>query len=126
MVTGFYHMCCQKKKKRCEGSSNLLSKIIEVSTSVTKYFDSSLLIAQLVKNPPAMQETPVQLLVGKIHWRKDRLPTPVFLGLSGGSPGKESACNAETWVQSLGWENPLEKGMPTRSSILAWRIPWTV
>ena len=38
----------------------------------------------------------------------------------------------ETWVQSLGWENPLEEGMATPSSILAWRIPmdrgawWTV
>ena len=31
----------------------------------------------------------------------------------------------ETWVQSLGWEDPLEKGMATQSSILAWRIPWT-
>ena len=31
----------------------------------------------------------------------------------------------ETWVQSLGWEDPLEEGMATRSSILAWRIPWT-
>ena len=30
----------------------------------------------------------------------------------------------ETWVQSLGWEDPLEKGTPTNSSILAWRIPW--
>ena len=29
----------------------------------------------------------------------------------------------ETWVQSLGWENPLEKGKATHSSILAWRIP---
>ena len=44
------------------------------------------LIAQLVKNPPAMQKT---------------------------------------WVQSLGQEDPLEKGMATHSSILAWRIPWT-
>ena len=32
----------------------------------------------------------------------------------------------ETWVQSLGWEDPLEKGMATHSSILAWKIPWTV
>ena len=32
----------------------------------------------------------------------------------------------ETWVQSLGWENTLEKGKATQSSILAWRIPWTV
>ena len=31
----------------------------------------------------------------------------------------------ETWVQSLGWEDPLEEGMATQSSILAWRIPWT-
>ena len=45
------------------------------------------LVAQLVKNPPAMQEN---------------------------------------WVQSLGWEDPLEKGKVTQSSILAWRIPWTV
>ena len=45
------------------------------------------LVAQLVKNPPAM-------------W--------------------------ETWVQSLDWEDPLEKGKATHSRILAWRIPWTV
>ena len=32
----------------------------------------------------------------------------------------------ETWVQSLGLEDPLEKGMATHTSILAWRIPWTV
>ena len=32
----------------------------------------------------------------------------------------------ETWVQSLGREDPLEKRMATHSSILAWRIPWTV
>ena len=32
----------------------------------------------------------------------------------------------ETWVQSLDWEDPLEKGKATHSSILAWRIPWTV
>ena len=44
-------------------------------------------VAQLVKNPPAMQET---------------------------------------WVRSLGWEDPLEKGKAPHSSILAWRIPWTV
>ena len=46
-----------------------------------------LLVAQLVKNPPAM-------------W--------------------------ETWVRSLGWVDTLEKGPATHSSILAWRIPWTV
>ena len=31
----------------------------------------------------------------------------------------------ETWVQSLGWKEPLEKGVATHSRILAWRIPWT-
>ena len=31
----------------------------------------------------------------------------------------------ETWVQSLGWEDPLEKEMATHSSTLAWKIPWT-
>ena len=31
----------------------------------------------------------------------------------------------ETWVQSLSWEDPLEKGMATHSSILVWEIPWT-
>ena len=51
------------------------------------------LIAQLVKYPPAMQETPVLFLGQKICWRRDRLPTPVFLGFSGGSAGKESSCN---------------------------------
>ena len=32
----------------------------------------------------------------------------------------------ETWIQSLGWEDPLEKGKPTHSGILAWRIPWAL
>ena len=31
----------------------------------------------------------------------------------------------DTWFRSLGWEDPLEEGMATHSSILAWRIPWT-
>ena len=31
----------------------------------------------------------------------------------------------ETWVRSLGWEDPLEKEMATQSNILAWKIPWT-
>ena len=44
---------------------------------------------------------------------------------SGGSDDKMSVCNVETWVQSLGWEDPLEKEMTTHSSTLAWKIPWT-
>ena len=50
----------------------------------------------------------------------------VFYGLPGWLNVKESTCNAgdiETQVQSLGWENPLEKEMATHSSILAWKIP---
>ena len=38
---------------------------------------------------------------------------------------KNSPAKQETWVQSLGVEDTLEKGMATHSSILAWRIPWT-
>ena len=45
-------------------------------------------------------------------------------GFPGGSDGKEPAWMLETWVQSLGWEDPMEKEMATHSSILAWRIPW--
>ena len=61
-------------------------------------------------------------------WREEPpLPTPVFLGFPCGSAGKESACNAgETWVQSLGWEDPLEKENAAHSSILARGIQWTV
>ena len=47
------------------------------------------------------------------------------MGFPGSSDGTESACNWETWVQSLGWEDSLGKGMATHSSTLAWRIPWT-
>ena len=51
------------------------------------------LVSQMVKNPPAVQETPVWFWVRKIPWRRDRLPTPVFLDFPGGSAGKESTCN---------------------------------
>ena len=47
----------------------------------------------------------------------------IVLGFPGGSEGKESACNAGDLVRSLGQEDPVEKGMATHSSILAWRIP---
>ena len=47
------------------------------------------------------------------------------LGFPCGSAGKESTCNVDsTWVQPLGWEDPLEKGKATHSSILAWKILW--
>ena len=45
-------------------------------------------------------------------------------GFPGGSGGKKSPCNAgSTWVQSLGQDDPLEKGTETQSTILAWRSP---
>jgi len=43
----------------------------------------------------------------------------------GGSDGKKSTCNARDQVPPLVREDPLEKGMATHSSLLAWRIPWT-
>ena len=66
------------------------------------------LIAQMVKNSPAVQETRFNSWVGKIPWRRDRVPTPVFLGFPCGSADKESACNAgdlgsiPTWGRSPG------------------------
>ena len=47
------------------------------------------------------------------------------MGLPAGSDIKNPPAMRETWVRSLGWEDSLEKGMATHSSILAWRIPWT-
>ena len=49
----------------------------------------------------------------------------IDLGFPCGSDGKESPAKQETLVRSLGWKDALEKGTPTHSSILAWRIPWT-
>ena len=43
----------------------------------------------------------------------------------GGSSVKSLLAMWETWVRSLGWEDPLEKEMAAHSNILAWRIPWT-
>ena len=54
------------------------------------------------------------------------LPVP-YIGLPQWLSDKESCCNAGAAgdvVPSLGWEDPLEKGMANHSSILAWRIPW--
>ena len=59
-------------------------------------------------------------------WRGNKLPTLVFLGILVAQIVKNLPAMRETWVQSLGWEDPLEKGKATHSSVLAWRIPWTV
>ena len=55
--------------------------------------------------------------------RKKKKKSQVYkaLGFPSGSDSKESACHAG----DLGWEDPLEKGMATHFSTLAWRIPWT-
>ena len=47
------------------------------------------------------------------------------MGFPGGSDGKESSCKAGDPGSILGWEDPLEKGIATHSSILAWRTAWT-
>ena len=49
-----------------------------------------------------------------------------YLDFHGGLDGKESACSVGDLGLILSWEDPLEKGMATQSSILAWRIPWTL
>ena len=64
--------------------------------------------------------------VWKIRWRMDRLPTPVFLDFPCGSAGKESTRNAGDLDLIPGLGRSLENGTATHSSILAWRIPWTV
>ena len=48
-----------------------------------------------------------------------------IMGFPGGSDSKDSASNPQTWVQSLGQEDSLKKGMATHSRILVQRIPWT-
>ena len=52
-----------------------------------------------------------------LKWKKKRR-----IILEGGSVGKNPPAMRETWVRSLGWEDPLEEGTATHSSILAWRI----
>ena len=83
-------------------------------------------IAQLLKNLPAMQETPVQFLGWEIPWRRDRLPSPVFLGFSCGSAGKESDCKAGDLgsIPALVISPGERKGYPLQYS--GWRIPWTI
>ena len=80
--------------------NNLIKTVIEGGSAFTwnSYMSFIMIsglfpIAQLVKNPPAMQETRFNSSVGKIPWRDNRLPTPGFLGFPCGSASEESACN---------------------------------
>ena len=79
------------------------------------------LLAQLVKNLPAMQETPVRFLGQEVPLEKGRLPTPVLLGFPDGSDSKISTCNAG----DPGLGRSSGGGHGNHSSILAWRILWT-
>ena len=76
-------------------------------------------IAQLVKNLPACRRPRFDSWVRKIPWRSDRLPTPVFLVFPWAQLVKNLPAMRETWDPSLGWEDLLEKGKATHSSILA-------
>ena len=83
------------------------------------YCKGASLIAQLVKNPPAMQETPVRFLgredpQEKIGYSLQYSRSSLVAQLLKNLPAVQ-----ETWVQSLDWEDPLEKGKATQSSILA-------
>ena len=58
------------------------------------------------------------------RWLKLQEAKVLSRGFPGGSVAKNLPATQETQVQPLGWEDPLEEGMETHSSILAWRIPW--
>ena len=68
-----------------------------------------------------------ELLKQPFHFKQihNSVYLPLFYGLPGGSVLRIHPPIQETWVQSLGGEDPLEEEMETHSSILAWRIPWT-
>ena len=91
------------------------------SFSISPSSERASLIAQLVKNPPAMQEIPVRFLGRKICWRRDKLRTPVFLGFPCDSSGKESACNAGDLgsIPGLGRYPGKGKGYPLQYSCLS-------
>ena len=101
----------------------LLGKCSKISRDIrgnklTTYHSEASLIAQLVKNPPIMEKALFHSWVGKIHWRRDRLPIPVFLGFSCGSAGKESTFNPGDLGSILGLgRSPGEgKGYPLQYS----------
>ena len=84
------------------------------------------MIVQLVKNPPAMN--PPGSIPGSGRSPGEGIGYPLQYSWASlvAQLVKNPPTMWETWVQSLGWEDPLEKGKATHSSILAWRIPWTV
>ena len=75
-------------------------------------------VAQLVKNLPAIVRPGLDPWVGRIPWRRERLPTPMFLGFPCGSAGKESACNVRDLgsIPGLGRPPGEGKGYPLQYS----------
>ena len=63
--------------------------------------------------------------LGKLHLLLLNESIKHYMGFPGGSVVKNLPVMWETWVQSLGWEDPLEEGMATHLSVLAWRNSWT-
>ena len=75
------------------------------------------LVAQLVKRICLQCNRPqLDSWVGKIHWRSDRLPTPVFLGFPYGSAGRESACN----VGNLGDFTSIKEKYGSEKAVSKW------
>ena len=83
------------------------------------------LVAQLVKNPLAMQETWVRSLGWEDPWRRIGYPLQYSWVSLVAQLVKNLPPIQEVWVRFLGWEDPLEKRVATHFSMLAWRIPWT-
>ena len=90
------------------------------------YYSLASLIAQLVKNPPAMQETWFNSWAGQICWRRDRLPTSVFLGFPVAQLVKNPPAMWETWILPGLGRSPGEGKGYLSGSILAWRIPGSI
>ena len=91
------------------------------------YSDSwASLVAQLVKNLPAMQETPCSIPgSGRSPGEGIGYPLQHSWASLVAQMVKNPSAMQETQVQFLGWKDPLEEGMATHSSILAWRLPRT-
>ena len=84
--------------------------------------------AQLVKNLSACNAGDPGSIPGLGRSTKEGIDYPLQYSWASLVPQlvKNPPAMRKTWVRSLGWEDPLEKGKATHSSILAWRIPWTV
>ena len=115
----FYHYVYFDKQLFFELFSWCFISFLSCENSIICLLAHASLIAQLVKNLPAMQESLVQL----IHCRRGRLPNPVFLGFPCGSVGKEFTCNVGDLGSSPGLGRYPGEGKSYNSSIQAWRVP---